>query len=234
MKTKEVVLSILEQKKNTYVSGHAISEAAHVSRTAVWKAVEELRRAGYEIDSAPKRGYRLAEGSDVISAEGIAVCLSHKDLAERIVVFDELESTNLTAKLNVISGMTGKSVIIARRQSAGTGHGKTEYHSPEGGIYLSLIKEPQREEPRLKAADIGRTVSAVIAGESGKETRLDKATNRIFIGQQKVCGVLTEIIADLETGEISAYIIGIGIQLAGIRKNRMIAALIEAFLGENA
>ena len=72
----------------------------------------------------------------------------------------------------------------------------------------------------------------MIAAETKQETRLDAATNRIYIGNKKVCGILTEMIADLETGEISAYIIGIGIQIDGIRKNRMIAALIRAFIGE--
>jgi len=41
---------------------------------------------------------------------------------------------------------------------------------------------------------------------------------------------MTEYIADLETGDISTYVIGIGIQLPGILKNRLIAALIDRLL----
>ena len=230
--TKDSVLNLLWQNADGYLSGAEIAGQLGVSRTAVWKAVCELREEGYPIGSQPRKGYRLSSGSDRISLQGIAVYLQDKSLLDKAVVFDELPSTNMLAKLNVVSGMTDKTVIIARRQTKGAGHGGEEYTSPEGGIYLSLIREPRRGETRLTAADIGRKVLTVISAETQKETRLDEATNRIYIGTKKVCGILTETIADLETGEISAYIIGIGIQLDGIGKNRMIAALIETFIGE--
>ena len=232
MTTKERILALLENNKGRYVSSHLLTEETGIYRSAVWKAVCELREEGYAIESQPRNGYRLSEDSDRISLQGIAVYLKDRSLLDRAVVFDELASTNRMAKLNVVSGMTDKTVIIARRQTNGAGHGGTDYNSPEGGIYLSLIREPRKGERRLTAADIGRKVAAVIEAETQQETCLDEATNRIYIEKKKVCGILTETIADLETGEISAYIIGIGIQIDGTRKNRVIAALIQTFIGE--
>ena len=232
MTTRERILALLEENKGAYVSSRLLTEETGVSRSAVWKAVCELREEGYPVESQPRKGYRLSADSDRISLQGIAVYLQDRSLLDKVAVFDELASTNMAAKLNVVSGMTEKTVIIARRQTKGAGHGGTAYDSPEGGVYLSLIREPRKGERRLTAADIGGKAASVIAAETKQETRLDAATNRIYIGKKKVCGILTEMIADLETGEISAYIIGIGIQIDGIRKNRMIAALIRAFIGE--
>ena len=232
MSTKERILALLEENKGKYVSSRLLTEETGISRSAVWKAVCELREEGYPVESQPRKGYMLSVGSDRISLQGIAVYLKDESLLEKTAVFDELPSTNMTAKLNVVSGLTEKTVIIARRQTKGAGHGGTAYDSPEGGIYLSLIREPRKGEQRLTAADIGRRAAAVIAAETQQKTRLDEATNRIYIGKKKVCGIMTEMIADLETGEISAYIIGIGIQIDGIVKNRVIAALIRTFIGE--
>ena len=53
---KDKVLAVL---KNTdgYVSGQELCEELGVSRTAVWKAVNALKEAGYEIESFRNRGY---------------------------------------------------------------------------------------------------------------------------------------------------------------------------------
>ena len=57
--SREKVLSLLLEQGDSYVSGEAMSRVLGISRAAVWKAIEALRQEGYEIQSAPKRGYRL-------------------------------------------------------------------------------------------------------------------------------------------------------------------------------
>jgi len=54
---------ILELLKNTteYVSGQELCERFGVSRTAIWKAIEGLKKDGYEIEAVRNRGYRLAD-----------------------------------------------------------------------------------------------------------------------------------------------------------------------------
>lgn len=231
MSTKETILEMLEQNKGGYVSSSAITQSLNVTRNAVWKAVNELRESGYEIDSVPNRGYMLSNDSDIISVQGISVYLKDKSKLQLIAVFDELESTNLTAKLSLIPGISDKRIFIARKQTAGVGHGKSEYDSPDGGIYLSLIADARKESGEyLKASDIGKKAAELIAKETGQKTSVDKKTNGIFIDGKKVCGIMTEYIADLETGERSNYIIGIGIQSVKVNKNRLIACLIDEFI----
>ena len=228
MSTKDSVLKILEQNKGDFVSSRILTEETGVSRNAVWKAINDLKASGYEIESVTNKGYKLEEDSDIISLQAIDQFLKNKKLLDKISVFDELESTNMTAKMNVITGMTDKQVIIARTQTAGVGHGRKKYISPEGGIYLSIIKKPKEQGRKLRASDVGKTVSKAIEAVTGEKTELDTKTNRIFVRGKRVSGILTEYFADLETGEISSYIIGVGIRMKKMEKNRMIAVLIDS------
>ncbi len=231
MATKDVVLSILEKNRGSYVSSRDIISEAGVSRNAVWKAVNELKKSGYDIESVTNKGYCLNSGSDVISVPAIANYLKDKTVADKIVIYDELASTNKAAKLSLITGADDKSIIIARRQTDGVGHSSEHYESPEGGIYISIIIAPKKPgEKKLKASAIGKKVAEVIEKQSGKKTELDKTRNRIYINKNKVCGILTEYIADLETGDVSCYIVGIGIKMKNMQKNRMIAKVIEGIL----
>ena len=60
---RERVLSLLLSQEG-YLSGEAMSRELGVSRAAIWKAIEALRQEGYEISSAPNRGYRLEQAPD--------------------------------------------------------------------------------------------------------------------------------------------------------------------------
>ena len=67
MKTREKILEILELNKGRFVSSRILTEKTDVSRNAIWKAVNDLRGLGYEIDSVTNRGYRISGESDIIS-----------------------------------------------------------------------------------------------------------------------------------------------------------------------
>ena len=55
---KSEILRLLK-KSDDYVSGQQLCERFQVSRTAVWKVVDQLKKEGYEIDAVPRKGYRL-------------------------------------------------------------------------------------------------------------------------------------------------------------------------------
>ena len=64
---RDEVLEFLRQNQGSFVSGQDMSEACHVSRTAIWKHIKALRQKGYKIESYTKRGYRLLEEPDLLS-----------------------------------------------------------------------------------------------------------------------------------------------------------------------
>ena len=69
MKTE--LLKILRESDG-YVSGQQLCERFHVSRTAVWKVIQQLKEEGYEVEAVKNRGYRIMTTPDVITAD---VCI---------------------------------------------------------------------------------------------------------------------------------------------------------------
>ena len=57
------VLEILEREKNP-ISGETISNELRITRSAVWKQINELRMMGYDISSSQKEGYKLTHTSN--------------------------------------------------------------------------------------------------------------------------------------------------------------------------
>ena len=57
-----------------YLSGQELCEKLNVSRTAVWKVINQLREEGYEIEAVRNKGYRLVESADVMTAAELESC----------------------------------------------------------------------------------------------------------------------------------------------------------------
>ncbi len=94
MGTREKLLSLLEQNRDRYLSGEEIAGLLNVSRTAVWKAVNSLRAAGWDVDAVSRRGYRLAAGTDILSDAGIRKYLEPEWSGLTLEVLPETASTN--------------------------------------------------------------------------------------------------------------------------------------------
>lgn len=213
MSSKYKVLELLEKNKNTYISGEAIASSLGISRNAIWKAINELRKQGYVIEAANKKGYRLGTDNDIISAQGI---LSYMDKApdnSLIHIYDTLDSTNKTAKEMAMSTVCHGSLIIARSQTFGKGRGTHSFYSPEGGIYMSVILSPDKLptlEPDVITAYTGVTVSTAIECLSNLSPKI-KPINDLFIDGHKICGILTESGIEFDSGMVQWIVVGIGI-----------------------
>ncbi|MBQ9233647.1 MAG: biotin--[Lachnospiraceae bacterium] len=225
MSTKDKVLKALEEKKGNYISGEELAKTIGVSRNSVWKAVNELKAVGYNIDSVTNRGYSLSKTSDIISAQGIAAYLYNKDDALNIEVYDEIASTSRLAKEEAAMNNLNKRVIIAKTQTQGRGHGRKSFDSPEGGIYFSVIISPDFINMNYLPIYAAVVVSDVL-GKTQSDIRI-KWVNNIYLHDKKICGILTENISDMETGEISSFIIGIGVNCKIGNKNELIAEILN-------
>ncbi|MBQ6365956.1 MAG: biotin--[Oscillospiraceae bacterium] len=212
--TKDAVLDLLRQNADTFVSGAEIGRQLSVSRTAVWKAIEQLKEDGYRIDSVPNKGYLLSSVSDVLSEEGIARYL--KDPRLPIRVYPSITSTNTVLKAMAADGVPAPLALIAGEQTNGRGRMGRSFYSPSRtGLYMSLLLRPG-----IAAADVtGITACAAVAVAqtieqlSGQEAAI-KWVNDVYVQGKKVCGILTEASIDCETGVIHYLIIGIGINTA--------------------
>ena len=139
MNTSEKVLFILESNKAAYTSGEEMAGQCGVSRNAVWKAIRDLREKGYDIEAISNKGYRLAQNTDIISAEGIRAGLPKNLRNVDIFVYDSLDSTSDKAKELAMKGASGGTVVVAVTQTGGRGRKDHSFFSPEGGLYMSII-----------------------------------------------------------------------------------------------
>ena len=94
---KSEILRLLKESDD-YISGQQMCDRFHVSRTAVWKAIEQLKKEGYEIEAVRNRGYRLLESPDIMSETEIRSLMDTEWAGKNIVYFDEIDSTNNRAK----------------------------------------------------------------------------------------------------------------------------------------
>ena len=89
---KSEILRLLKSSE-TYLSGQQICEQFQVSRTAVWKVMEQLKKEGYQIEAVRNKGYRLVDSPDVMSKAEIESLISTKWAGRHVVYYDETDST---------------------------------------------------------------------------------------------------------------------------------------------
>ena len=209
--TREDLLTILWQSADAYISGEELAKRLAVSRTAVWKAVGQLRRDGYRIESVPNRGYRLLSDSDVLSEEGIRRHLQHQEL--QLQVYRTITSTNTVLKTLAAQNAPAGLALVAGEQTAGRGRlGRSFYSPADSGLYLSLLLRPHMSAVQATHLTACAAVAAAETIEelSGRPAQI-KWVNDILVNGRKVCGILTEASIDCESGMMQYVIIGLGV-----------------------
>lgn len=207
---QEQVLSLLKQAGG-YVSGEEISRRLGVSRAAVWKAVKALREKGYIIESATNRGYLLSSQPDLLDSDAIQAGLTTRFLGRNVVFLEETDSTNEEAKRQGAAGAPDGTLCVAERQTGGKGRLGRSWSSPPGaGVWMSLLLRPQvaPQDATQLTLIVGLSVCQAIRRLTGCDARI-KWPNDIVIGRKKICGILTELTADME--QIHYVVVGIGI-----------------------
>ena len=206
--TKQALLQALSAAEGSYISGQQLAQRLGVSRAAVHKAAAALSAQGYTLEAVSRRGYRLV-GGDPFCAEAAG------DYPAPIHLYDRLESSNQTAKRLALSGAPHGTLVLTNQQSAGRGRMGRKFESPAGqGIYLSLLL--RADIPAADAQTV--TVSAAVAvcravkALCGLELSI-KWVNDLYYRGKKVCGILTEAGADLESGQLEWLVVGIGLNL---------------------
>ena len=244
MSFKNDILSEL-LKSEEYVSGQELAEKFGKSRAAVWKAVKNLIKDGYEIDAVTNKGYRLTENNDTISARKIK---SNLKTELDVFYYPSLDSTNNCCKRMLADGKQGTFLVTADRQTAGRGRQGKSFYSPAlTGVYFSLVIRPHSS---LQNAVTATTAAAVAVCRSierltDRKPKI-KWVNDVYLDGKKICGILTEAITNFEEGTVESVIIGIGINIksddfpddvesagclgAGISRSRLIAEVTNELL----
>lgn len=208
----EIVRLLIENRAG-YVSGEEMSRQVGCSRAAIWKHIEELRQAGYEIEARPRHGYRLKYRPDRIAPEEIHPHLQTERFGQEIDYVYSTPSTQIIAHKRAKDGVPEGTVVVAEEQVEGRGRmGKFWYSPPQTGIWMSLILRPPI--PLVDASHLTLVASVGVREAIQKETGLNiqiKWPNDLLVDGKKVCGILTELRG--EHDQIHYVIIGIGMNV---------------------
>jgi len=210
---KEKILHELKSNSGQYISGEEISNRLQVSRTAIWKYINQLKELGYIIESQTKKGYRLMESPDSLLPQEIEELLKTRCIGRNLKYLEQVDSTNLYAKRLAEDGFEDGTVIIADEQLKGKGRLGREWMSPKGkGIWMTIMLKPKINTSEAAKITLLTACAVCLAIEQvgGIQPRI-KWPNDIVLNGKKLCGILTEM--SVEQDEINYVIVGIGINV---------------------
>ena len=216
MGTKEKLLALFEADKGKFFSGEELAARLAVSRTAVWKAVNSLRKEGYEIQAVRNKGYSLSVSTDILSIQGVEKYLNPEHSYIELEILSDIGSTNDYLREKAAQGKGEGYAVVAGAQTRGKGRTGRSFYSPaDTGIYLSLLLRPKDCGPAQAVKFT--TMAAVAACEAienvSHRSPQIKWVNDIYIDGKKVSGILTEASVSLENGSLEYVLLGIGINV---------------------
>lgn len=209
---KEEILRLL-RSADGYISGQELCNRFGVSRTAVWKAINQLKEAGYEIEAQQNKGYKLMAAPDLMTEAEIK-SLMHTDwVAKEVLYFDTIDSTNTKAQELAEKGYPSGTLVVADKQESGKGRRGRSWVSPSGtGIFMTLMIKPDINPNNASMLTLvaALAVAKAITSVTGEEAMI-KWPNDIVVNGKKVCGILTEMNAQFDY--INHIVVGIGINV---------------------
>lgn len=134
----------------------------------------------------------------------------------KIIAYDEVDSTNKIARELIKEGCQPGTVVRAERQTCGRGQYGRVFSSPSGGLYFSLILQPDLQAKLLSLITLaaGLACHEIIFSETGLMTQI-KWPNDLYLNKKKIAGILCESLHDVYNGhKVSPWVIvGVGINV---------------------
>jgi len=220
---QDKILNLLK-KKEGYISGEDISNHLNISRQALWKHIQELKDKGYDIEAVPHLGYHLVSSPDRLFEFEVYRGLNTKAFGRKIFYYDTLASTIDMAMDLGVKGAASGTLVLAEAQTKGKGRLGRDWFSPKyKGLYMSLILRPDMLPTQAPVLTLLAAVSICDALKSSTGvTSQIKWPNDILVNNKKVCGILTQVVA--ETDRIDFVVISAGINVNNDKKSLLASA----------
>lgn len=207
------LLSILQKASGNYVSGEYLSQCLGITRAAVWKRMAALKKEGFVIEATTRKGYRLSEIHQPYGRLSIQQGLATRSLGRELIFLETVDSTNNYLKQLASEGAPEGTVVIADEQRAGRGRlGRSFLSSPGKGIWMSVLLRPELHPSEVHSLTLAASVAVARVLEPLNIPGYGiKWPNDIIIGNKKVCGILTELSAEMD--RVAWVIVGIGLNV---------------------
>ncbi|BAV77686.1 bifunctional protein BirA [Pseudomonas chlororaphis subsp. aurantiaca] len=207
------MLTLLELLKDgRFHSGQALGAALGISRSAVWKQLQQLEAdLGLSIHKVRGRGYQLAAPLMLLSPADIYE--QSKDCPWAVLAFDSIDSTNAEALRTVERGVPAPFLVLAERQTAGRGRRGRKWVSPFAeNVYYSLVLRIDGGMRQLEGLSlvVGLAVMQTLR-EFGIAGAGLKWPNDVLVGRKKIAGILLELVGD--PADVCHVVLGVGINV---------------------
>ena len=209
---KAEILALLRES-DKFVSGQELCNRFGVSRTAVWKVINQLKKEGYRIEAVQNKGYHMVSSPDLLSKYELESRLDTQWLGKEIVYKEVVGSTNAEVRKLAEDGAKDGLLVVADSQTQGKGRRGRIWESPKGtNLYFSMLLKPDFEPDKASMITLvaAYSVAKIIRETTGLDAKI-KWPNDIVVGKKKVCGILTEM--SMERDYIHHVVVGIGINV---------------------
>ncbi len=160
-----------------------------------------------------KTGRKQSGKSDRLSESILAGIRKTEWIGEKTFYFSKVDSTNTKAKQLAEEGYPSGTLVVAEQQDAGRGRRGRGWESPQGaGIFMTVMLKPDIEPNNASMLTLvaALAVSAAIRKQTGRPAGI-KWPNDIVMNGKKVCGILTEMSAQVDY--VNHIVVGIGINV---------------------
>lgn len=209
---KEKILKLLLETKG-HLSGEAISLELGISRTAVWKHIKKLKEEGYDISSVRNKGYMMTQETTELVEDRVRSHMLPSTRFKTVKILESVGSTNDEGKRLLSSKEVDEGVLIAKEQVSGKGRRGRNWASPKDkGIFMSMMLRPDIEP--IHASMLTLLAGLAVVKGIDKVCQIQaqiKWPNDVVVNGRKVCGILTEMSAEMDY--IHYVVVGIGINV---------------------
>ncbi|MDQ6955350.1 MAG: biotin--[acetyl-CoA-carboxylase] ligase [Mariprofundaceae bacterium] len=207
--TRQHILGRLSGSLNP-ISGDLLAQELNLSRAAIWKHIDILRKLGADIQAHNGLGYQLC--NDFFSASTLqAKCHQNIRIGKNIQHFETLDSSNREAMRQAEGGAIEGTVIFTDCQTAGRGRLGRTWHTVQNALAFSMVLRPPLAPEKVPQLSLLTAVALQQALCQYCDHIRIKWPNDLLIHGAKVSGILTEMRA--EPGLVHAVVVGIGINL---------------------
>jgi BirA family biotin operon repressor/biotin-[acetyl-CoA-carboxylase] ligase len=207
------VLAVLKTNFDNFISGEGLGRQAGITRAGIWKQIEQLRAAGYEIDSSPRKGYRLTGLTQALLPAEVGDGLATGSFGRIVYHASEVDSTNSWAKQLAADGAPEGTLVLAETQYKGKGRLGRSWASGAGqGIWMTLVLRPRISSEYLAGLTLLTTVSMAraIVKVSGIQPEIKWPNDLVYEGR-KLAGILAEMSGEADM--VQYIIMGIGLNV---------------------
>ena len=208
-----VLLTLLSENATIVISGARIARETGMSRSTVWRSVQELRKLGVQVKGQHSTGYFLEKVPDILTPDLLRKRLKGSLFGKRVFHFFKTDSTNRVAMELGYAGEPEGTVVMAESQTMGRGRAGRTWHSEKGtGLYFTVLLRPRLSPAQAPLLTMLAGISAHVAiqAQTGLVPEL-KWPNDLLLNGKKVGGILTEMHA--EPNAVRFVIVGIGINV---------------------